>query len=410
MATIKWFGGNQGVYRYTDFNRFDVTKVKSKEIVGEYNGRDGALDEARQPAKFKLTIKDAVALNPGSDPGDRRFSEGTITKITWFNSDGDKLVEATGLDISLPVFSAMSVSGEDSGLFDWIFSDGHRFVGSNDSKAPDDWDGDDIKTGLGNDTVDGRGGGDFITDLGGADIYDGGDGRDTLNYSDAFYRPYLAKQGVRADLQAGTVTGTDGLVDQVTNIENIRGSFKRDVLKGDDNDNRFTGLQGNDVFDGRGGFDTVRYDRDDRQGGFEGVTVNLGKGTATDGFGNKDTLKSIEAVRGSDYHDMLKDSGGNNYLSGRGGDDVICVDNGDDALEGGSGADVFQFKSKGFGNNVIYDFEDGTDMIEILHAKRFNQLSIEDNADGHAVITYRSSSITVENIAADDLTKDDFLF
>jgi Ca2+-binding RTX toxin-like protein len=138
--------------------------------------------------------------------------------------------------------------------------------------------------------------------------------------------------------------------------------------------------------------------------------VNLGKGTAIDGFGNRDTFKSIEGVRGSNYDDVLKDSGVDNWLSGRDGDDVICVDNGDDTLEGGSGADVFQFKSKSFGDNTIRDFEDGVDMIEILHAKRFSQLTIEDTDDGATLISYRGSSITVDNVSASDLTADDFTF
>jgi Ca2+-binding RTX toxin-like protein len=409
MATFRWFDGNQGNYGYQNFDKFDITKITSKAITAEYNGNNGPQDDALQPARLKVVIKDAVALNPGADPGDRRFSEGTITKITWFNSSGDKVLEASGLDVSLPVASAMTASGNGYLLDDLIWSGGHRFVGSDDSMGPD-WDGDDIKTGSGDDTVNGNDGGDFISDQGGADIYNGGAGRDTINYSDSFYNIHLANQGIRADLKAGTIVGTDGLTDQVSGIEQIRGSFMRDVMKGDGNDNRFTGLQGNDVFDGRGGFDTIRYDRDNRQGGFEGVTVDLGKGTATDGFGNKDTFKNIEGVRGTDYDDVLKDSAGNNWLSGRGGDDVICVSGGNDDVEGGGGDDVFQFKGKSFGDNTIRDFEDGTDMIEILHAKRFKQLTIEDTGSGDALISYRDSSITVEDVSADDLGKADFIF
>ena len=45
---------------------------------------------------------------------------------------------------------------------------------------------------------------------------------------------------------------------------------------------------------------TIRsYDRDTRGGGFGGVTVDLGAGTATDIYGNTDTLNSIENVYGS---------------------------------------------------------------------------------------------------------------
>ncbi|MEY8801452.1 hypothetical protein AB9K35_14140 [Leisingera sp. XS_AS12] len=409
MATFRWFNGNQGNFGYQDFGDYDITRITSNAIIAEYNGSDGPQDDARQPARIKVVIKDAVALNPGSSLSDRRFSEGTITKIIWFNSSGDKVLEASGLNVSLPVVSAMTATDRAYLLDDLIWSGGHRFVGSDDSMGPD-WDGDDIRTGSGDDTVKGNDGGDFISDQGGTDTYNGGAGRDTLNYSDSFYNIFLAKQGIQADLKAGTIVGTDGLTDQVSNIENVRGSFMDDVMKGNGADNRFTGLQGNDFFHGRGGFDTIRYDRDDRQGGFEGVMVNLGKGTAIDGFGNRDTFKSIEGVRGSNYDDVLKDSGIDNWLSGRDGDDVICVNNGNDTLEGGSGADVFQFKSKSFGDNTIRDFEDGVDMIEILHAKRFSQLTIEDTGDGAALVSYRGSSITVDNVSASDLTADDFIF
>ncbi|MBY6135139.1 hypothetical protein KUV61_04820 [Nocardioides marinus] len=405
MATFKWFNGNQGVFRYSNFGNYEVTKITSKAIFAEYNGQDGPIDETAQPARIKVLIKDAVTAGSSGS-----FTEGTITKIIWYNSDGDRIMEASDLNVSLPIAAAMMASGNPHQLDELIWAGGHTFIGSDDSLYPFDWDGDDLRTGFGNDTVSANGGDDFITDLGGADIYDGGDGRDTLNYSDSFHYVFLAKQGIRADLKAGTIIGTDGLTDQVSNIESIRGSFLRDVMKGDDGNNRFTGLQGNDFFHGRGGFDTIRYDRDDRQGGFEGVMVNLGKGTAIDGFGNRDTFKSIEGVRGSNYDDVLKDSGIDNWLSGRDGDDVICVDNGNDTLEGGSGADVFQFKSKSFGDNTIRDFEDGVDMIEILHAKRFSQLTIEDTGDGAALVSYRGSSITVDNVSASDLTADDFIF
>lgn len=412
MATFKWFDGNQGVYGYQDFHRYDVTKITSKAMIGEYNGDRGPLEETEYPATFKVFFRDGVVLNPGADPDDVRFSEGTIHRIAWFNSNGDKIQEITGLDVDLSVFTAMRADNEDSNFFRWILNGGNTYIGSEDSSTTaDGWDGDDITTGSGNDTVMGNGGGDYISDRGGADTYDGGEGGgDTLSYDAAFHKPHLALQGIRADLKAGTVVGTDGLTDQVTGIENIRGSFMRDIIRGDDGNNRLTGLQGNDVLNGRGGFDTVRYDRDDRNGGLEGVWVNLGKGKAIDGFGNKDTLKNIEAVRGSMFDDVLKDSSGDNFLSGRDGDDRICVDNGDDHVEGGAGADLFQFKSRSFGDNVIYDFEDGTDMIEILHAKRFRQLDIENDGNGNAVISYRSSTIYLDGVDAQDLTADDFIF
>ena len=71
MATFRWFNGNQGNFGYQDFGDYDITRITSNAIIAEYNGSDGPQDDARQPARIKVVIKDAVALNPGSSLSDR---------------------------------------------------------------------------------------------------------------------------------------------------------------------------------------------------------------------------------------------------------------------------------------------------------------------------------------------------
>ena len=409
MGTFTWFDGNQGAYRYFDPYRYDITKTTKKKIEAEYNGRDGDLDETRQPASYEITLKGAKTKTDGN--GNTFYTKGTITKITWYDSDGDKKMEASGLSINLKQFWAALNEGSDWMFRHLLLKDDHSFVGADDGMNPDGWDGDDIDTGFGDDTITANGGDDYIKDQGGTDTYDGGDGYDALSYDQLFWRPWLGDQGIDADLAAGTVVGPDGNTDTLISIEMLRGTYLDDVMRGDGGDyNQFMGLQGNDTIDGRGGLDEVRYDRDDDQGGTNGVMVDLKKGTATDGFGDTDTLINIERVRGSDYDDLLIDNNGDNRLRGYDGDDTLCASKGDDQLEGGSGADLFQFKGKKFGDNSIWDFEVGTDQIEILKAKRFGQLDIEDNSDGDAVISYGKSTITLDGVSADDLSADDFLF
>jgi len=67
-----------------------------------------------------------------------------------------------------------------------------------------------------------------------------------------------------------------------------------------------------------------------------GVTVNLAAATATDNWGNTDTLVSIENVQGSPYADTLIGDAGNNLLEGG---------NGDDFLDGGAGLDTAAYSS-----------------------------------------------------------------
>ena len=78
--------------------------------------------------------------------------------------------------------------------------------------------------------------------------------------------------------------------------------------------------------DGRGGFDTVSY-----EGETGGVRINLALGTGTDSQGDTETLRNIEALRGSDFDDTLFGNAGFNLLDGGGGAD---------RLVGGAGLDI----------------------------------------------------------------------
>ncbi len=406
MARMTWLNGNQGSYRYFDVaSGYGVERAGTSSLtLTRFSGTD---DTA--PYRIKLILQDAEQTEDAY--GRSHYTAGQITKIFWYDSDGDLTHKATGLSLDLNLASTFYNTGNDNALKRLIYSQVDTFVGSNNSRNPDGWDGDDIATGHGDDTVRARAGDDYIGDNGGSDYYNGGSGFDELSYASTFWNPHLIDTGITADLQAGTIEGPDGHTDRVVSIEALRGTHLADAMLGDDRDfNSFRGLQGNDTIDGRGGIDEVRYDRDYRFGGTFGVTVDLARGTATDGFGNTDTLLNIERVRGSYEDDVLRDDRGDNRLRGLDGNDTLRASQGDDELEGGYGADVFQFKGKNFGNDVIWDFELGTDLIEITSARRFRQLDIEDDGNGNALISFAGETIQVDNISADDLSKDDFLF
>jgi Ca2+-binding RTX toxin-like protein len=117
--------------------------------------------------------------------------------------------------------------------------------------------------------------------------------------------------------------GTDTLID----INVVRGSNSSDTLVGGnpkfDNNERFEGLAGNDSIDGGSGNDETDY-----SSSTAAVLVNLGAGTAFDGFGGVDMLQSIERARGSDFNDTL--IGGANAL------ERFTGGRGNDSIDGGS--------------------------------------------------------------------------
>jgi uncharacterized repeat protein (TIGR01451 family) len=220
--------------------------------------------------------------------------------------------------------------------------------------------GDDTLTGAGgNDVMIGGGGVDALsggdaTDLlepgiGNESSVDGGAGTDTLSYVDV-----TSGGGVTIDVAAGTATGGSGS-DTFTNMEIYTGSPQNDSLTGSASadtliggagvdtlsglggDDTLTGSAGNDSIDGGANHDVVSYLTDPA-----GITANMGTGSVTDGYGNTDTLTSIESIFGSNNAGdsltgtTVKDNG----LWGAGGNDTLSGLAGNDYLNGGAGTDT----------------------------------------------------------------------
>ncbi len=178
---------------------------------------------------------------------------------------------------------------------------------------------------------------------GGHDIIDGRGGNDMVDY-------LTSGAGITVDLtNTETVAGgyafdgnLTGFVDTLFRIENIRASMFDDVLIGSFRNNSFQGLAGDDEIHGGVGFDTADYTLDSFAQGFGGVVVNLSAAavdlstlgipgvtgtiaaqTAYDGFGDTDTLDSIENALGTPVDDILIGNADSNFFQGLGGDDYI---------------------------------------------------------------------------------------
>ncbi len=137
--------------------------------------------------------------------------------------------------------------------------------------------------------------------------------------------------------------------------------------------------------------------------------MNLAKGTVRDEFGNRDTLKNIEEVRGTNQNDWFRDDKNDNWFSGEDGDDIFSFGSGNDGAWGGAGADTFKFRGDVFGDNYIEDFEDGVDMLQILNAPDFASLTITpDGAD--TLVQWNGNEVRLNNVTSTDITEDDFIF
>ncbi|WP_158968106.1 calcium-binding protein [Chachezhania sediminis] len=217
---------------------------------------------------------------------------------------------------------------------------------------------------------------------------------------------------------------------EITEDDILYGTPDDDRFRGGIGDDRFFSTDGRDRLHGDAGVDLVSFENDP-----SGVRVNLTKGKAVDGWGNKDKLKTIENVVGSghadriigsngenridglDANDMLKGLGGNDVLIGGAGRDVLNGGKGDDHLTGGPGPDRFLFRGK-FGDDTITDFDvDGTtDRIVLKGVKTITSFDdlMNDHVKTHGGFALiddgRGNSILLEGVKVGDLSADDFLF
>ncbi|SFN60836.1 VCBS repeat-containing protein [Bradyrhizobium sp. Rc3b] len=153
---------------------------------------------------------------------------------------------------------------------------------------------------------------------------------------------YVSATGaVTVDIAAGYAQG-DASVGHDTLVgsgfNGVWGSAYNDTILGSNNPmftaEVYSGFAGNDYIDGRGGYDRVDYNVDPNT--TTGITVNLAAGSVTgDSTIGTDTLRGIEAIRGTNFADTYNavgfgsgsvNAGSNgtfNEFTGNGGDDIV---------------------------------------------------------------------------------------
>ncbi len=208
-----------------------------------------------------------------------------------------------------------------------------------------------------------------------------------------------------SNLTAGTIAvhggaGNDVLIGGAgADNSALQGMAGTAGLVGGDGNDTLVGRAGADILDGDGGnnsldadIDTVDYSQD---GGSGAVIVNLAAGTATDSWGDSDSLKSIENVIGTALADTIIGSDAANVISGGNGDDTLVGGKGADNLTGGAGINVFRYEATDEGNDLITDFASGT-----------NKLSFSSLAFGNITSATLDSNffIRADNVAQNGTT------
>ena len=206
-----------------------------------------------------------------------------------------------------------------------------------------------------------------------------------------------------------------------------------DVLQADDDGDRVEGGGGDDRITGGAGWDLLYGGT-----GNDTITGGAGQDGLFGGEGNDelDGGEGADNLYGGAGADTLSGRAGTDSLAGNEGDDTLCggADNdfllqggegadtivggdGDDGMYGDGGADVFVFTDRK-GNDVVYDFVSGEDIINLTYfGLRFtgfdsDKLSITASDDGVTIdlSPQIGGTILLEDVVLSDLDAEDFQF
>ncbi len=310
------------------------------------------------------------------------------------NLGGGNSVTLTGVasgTLTAGNFISFTIGNDDD---DWL-------VGGGDDEVFDGNLGDDtLSGGGGDDTISGGAGNDSLLGNGGNDFLFGGDGTDTLNGG---FGDDIAHGGAGNDTVVG-FAGNDKIYGD-NGVDIIFGGVGNDTLRGGNQLDVLFGGDGNDTLIGGGLFDQLwGGDGDDYlDGGALGdLLVGNGGNDTLNGGGGRDDLM------GNGGADDLSGGGGDDTLNGGMGWDTIAGGDGDDVLTGLNGSDKFVFDSDD-GTNVISDFVDGIDIIEIGDGLTFTDVSLTQ-VGNDLDLSFGSTTVRLLGVSENDIDAGDFLF
>ncbi|MGK7909965.1 MAG: CAP domain-containing protein [Synechococcus sp.] len=206
--------------------------------------------------------------------------------------------------------------------------------------------------------------------------------------------------------------------------DTLTGSSRGDKLSGLGGNDRLNGLGGNDTLLGGSGNDTVLggsgNDRLIGGSGNDRLSAQSGNDTLSGGSG-RDTLTGgggSDRLSGNDQNDVLKGQSGNDTLLGGTGNDLIRGGKGNDVLDGqqgqdtligGTGRDRFKLRQNS-GLDLIQDFENGKDSIQLTGGLTFSGISLRQSGRNVSIFDANNNQVAVvANTNLNQLNAADFV-
>lgn len=248
---------------------------------------------------------------------------------------------------------------------------------------------DTILGGSGNDTLNGNSGNDRLNGGPGADLMKGGAGNDIYFIESSGDTIVESLAGGTDLINASISIDLNSNSGAYSNVENITLTGANNIdASGSADDNILIGNGGNNTLLGRLGNDTL-------DGG-------IGQDRLEGGSGH-------DVLNGGSNADTLLGGNGHDSLNGGAGPDRIDGGSGNDTLNGGGGADNFIFR-KGYGSDIITDFSNDVDVIDLrgFGISNFNQaLNYATQIGGRVEFDFGDGDVlTIRNITINDLSDD----
>ncbi len=215
-----------------------------------------------------------------------------------------------------------------------------------------------MNTGTIDNTINGNGGNDIIYGGDGNHTLDGGLGTDTLRFGTASAITFNLTASTAA---FATYTNNFSGFEEYylgSGDDTVTGSAGNDgLVRGENGNDTFLVSAGADSFDGGGGTDTYDFN-----GAAGAINVNMTLGSnqvIDDGFGNTETITSIENISGTNLADTITGNTVANTLLGRDGNDILSGAAGNDTISGGNDNDTIS----GGADNDTLNGDAGDDTI-----------------------------------------------
>ncbi|MBC6424767.1 MAG: hypothetical protein GDA38_27380 [Hormoscilla sp. SP12CHS1] len=115
-----------------------------------------------------------------------------------------------------------------------------------------------------------------------------------------------------------------------------------------------------------------------------------------------------DVLQGTASADSLSGDGGHDILKGGLGDDLLDGGKGRDSLYGDEGADTFVL-AQGMDQDIIYNFEDGTDSIQLGGGLSFADLTIASRGSSTRIAAYGEVLAILSRIDYQQIGESDFV-